>query len=129
MQRPGKFCVFVKECPWLVRALCQKIQQLLVIHAIQSVYVDAESVRDAFHIQAEALEQFDEVHFLARIGIMKLGAAMITLRPSTALDQTEMAALDALPFARRYYRPLRPGAVKHGRVVVGVILFATFAAS
>lgn len=129
MQRAGKSCVFVAEYPSLVRALCQKIQQLLVIHAIQSMYVDTESVCDAFHIQTEALEQFDEVHFLARVRIMKLRAAMVTLRPSTALDQTEMAALDALPFARRYYRSLWPGAVKHRCVVVAVILFAAFAAS
>lgn len=117
------------ECPLLVRALCQKIQQLLVVHTIQGVYIDTQGVRDAFHIQAEALEQFDEVHFLARVGIMKLGAAMVALRPSTTLDQTEMAALDALSFARRYYRSLRSSAVKHGCMVVAVSLLAAFAAS
>lgn len=89
------------------------------------MYVNPESVRDAFHVQTEALEQFDKIHFLARKGIMQLGTAVVTLRPSTAFDHTEMAVLEALPFARRYYRSLRSGAVKYDRMIVAVNLFAT----
>lgn len=98
-----------------------------MIHAIQRVYVDAEGVGDAFHVQTEALEQLDEIHFLAREGIMKLRTAMITLRPSATLDQAEMAALNALAFTRRYYRSLWSGAVEHGRMIVAVTLSAAFA--
>lgn len=52
---------------------------------------------------------------------------MVTLWPSAALDRTKLAVLVALPFVRRYYRSLRPGAIKHVRVIIAINLLATFA--
>lgn len=70
----------------LIRPLRKKIQQLVVIHAVQRLYVYAERVRNALHVETEALQQLDEVHFLTGERVVQLRAAVITLRPSAAFD-------------------------------------------
>ena len=57
-----------------------------MIHTVQRLYVDAQRVRHALHIEAEALQQLDEVHFLAGERVVQLRAAVITLLPSATFD-------------------------------------------
>lgn len=57
-----------------------------MIHAVQRLYVYAEGVRNALHVETEALQQLDKVHLLAGERVMQLRAAVITLRPSTTFD-------------------------------------------
>lgn len=57
-----------------------------MIHAVQRLYVYAERVRHALHVEAEALQQLDKVHFLTGERVVQLRAAVITLRPSATFD-------------------------------------------
>lgn len=57
-----------------------------MIHTVQRLYIDTQRVRHALHIEAEALQQLDEVHFLAGERVVELWAAVITLRPSATFD-------------------------------------------
>lgn len=78
--------MLVVECYELIGTLSKQIQQLVVIHAVQCLYIDAKCVRHALHVEAEALQQLDEVHLLAGERIVQLRAAVITLRPSATFD-------------------------------------------
>lgn len=57
-----------------------------MIHAVQRLYVYAERVRNALHVEAEAFQQLDEVHLLTGERVVQLRAAVITLRPSATFD-------------------------------------------
>lgn len=57
-----------------------------MVHAVQRLYIDAQSVRHALHVEAEALQQLDEVHLFPGKRIVELRAAVITLRPSATFD-------------------------------------------
>lgn len=57
-----------------------------MVHAVQRLYIDAQRVRHALHVEAEALQQLDEVHLLTGERVVQLRAAVITLRPSATFD-------------------------------------------
>lgn len=95
-----------------------------MIHVVQRLDVDTEGVRHALHVEAEALQQLDEVHLLAGKWIVEFRTTVIALRPGASLDETILAPLRAFPLIRRDDRSLGARAVHHRRVVVPVVLAA-----
>lgn len=59
-----KWYVYV-PLPLRKKSLCQNVQKFIIGHRVQSVDVDSQSVSNTGHVQAEALEKFNEVHFFA----------------------------------------------------------------
>lgn len=105
--------------------LGEQIEELAVVHVVQGLHVDAEGVRNARHVEAEALQELDKVHLLARERVVELGAAVVTLRPTTSLYQVVLAAAVALALVVHDGRALDSSVVGgHARIVAVVAAVA-----
>lgn len=66
-------------------SLCQQVQQLLMIHVIQCVNINAKRIGNTHHVKPEWLKKFNEVHFLSSKWVGKPGAGVVTLWPWASL--------------------------------------------